>query len=537
MLETGHDFEEREVLSVLLLETNHIQHYVKDRLLLDTNPLRINVGDRVGLVGTNGSGKTTLLKILAKKLKPDKGVITLYAHTDLLPQLKRTDSTKSGGEITQEYIQEILNDSPALLLADEPTNNLDTNHVQWFENRLKNWQGAYVIVSHDRSFLDNLCSRIWEIENGKITEYTGNYSDYKQQKELEKEQRQVAYEKYEKKKRQLEEAIQLKEERAQRATKKPKNVSNSEYRQKGAKTHYANKQKNLQKTATAFKTRLEQMETVEKQKEHNPIEMNVLHDEKITGRIIIRIENVSGKIKDRILWEETHFYVHGGDKVAVIGANGSGKTTLLRKIINQSDGITVAPSVKIGYFAQNLNILDNKKSILENVKITSKQDEALIRTVLARLHFFDDDVHKLIHVLSGGERVKVALAKLFVSEANTLILDEPTNYLDIEALEALETLLKEYDGTVIFVSHDRTFVKNIANRIIEIKDHSLNIFDGDYKAYIEHQSQKESDANEDELLLIETKISEVLSRLSAESSETLEKEFQKLLKEKQRLEK
>lgn len=521
---------------MLLLETNHIQHYVKDRLLLDTNPLQIHEGDRIGLVGTNGSGKTTLLKILANILKADKGTITSYAHTDLLPQLKRTDSTKSGGEITQEYIQKILNDSPALLLADEPTNNLDTNHVQWVENRLKNWQGAYVIVSHDRSFLDNLCSNIWELEDGKVSEYTGNYSDYKKQKEFEKEQKQLAYEKYEKKKRQLDEAIQLKEERAQRATKKPKNVSNSEYRQKGAKTHYANKQKNLQKTATVFKTRLGQMETVEKQKEHTPIKMNVLHDEKITGRVIIRIENVSGKIKNRILWEETHFYVHGGDKIAVIGANGSGKTTLLKKIINQSDGVTLSPSVKIGYFAQNLNILDNKKSILENMKVTSKQDEALIRTVLARLHFFDDDVHKPIHVLSGGERVKVALAKLFVSEANTLILDEPTNYLDIEALEALETLLKEYDGTVIFVSHDRTFVKNIANRIIEIKDYSLNIFDGDYKSYIEHQSQKGSDANEDELLLIETKISEVLSRLSIESSETLEKEFQKLLKEKQRLE-
>jgi len=524
----------REVVSVLLLETNHIKYYVKDRLLLDSKPLRIHEGDRIGLVGTNGSGKTTLLKILANKLKPDTGTITSYAYTDLLPQLKRTDSTKSGGEITQEYIQEILNDSPALLLADEPTNNLDTNHVQWVENKLKNWQGAYVIVSHDRSFLDNLCSRIWEIEDGIITEYMGNYSDYKQQKELEKEQKQLAYEKYEKKKRQLEEAIQLKEERAQRATKKPKNVSNSEYRQ--TKTHYANKQKNLQKTATAFKTRLEQMDTVEKQKEHNPIEMNVLHDENITGRVIIRIENVSGKIKDRILWKTTHFYVHGGDKIAVIGANGSGKTTLLKKIINQSDGVTLSPSVKLGYFAQNLNILDNKKSILENVKNTSKQDEALIRTVLARLHFFDDDVYKSIHVLSGGERVKVALAKLFVSEANTLILDEPTNYLDIEALEALEILLKDYDGTVIFVSHDRTFVENIADRIIEIKDHSLNIFDGDYKAYIEHQSQKEHGAKEDELLLIETKISEVLSRLSIESSETLEKEFQKLLKEKQRLE-
>lgn len=522
---------------MLLLETNHIQHYIKDRLLLDTNSLQIHESDQIGLVGVNGSGKTTLLKILADKLKPDKGIITSHSTVELLPQLKQTETTKSGGEITQEYIQKILDSSPALFLADEPTTNLDTSHIKWIEKQLKYWQGAYIIVSHDRAFLDNLCSKIWEIEDGKVTEYTGNYSDYKQQKEIEKEQDQLAYEKYEKKKRQLEEAIQLKEDKAQRATKKPQNVSNSDYRQKGAKTHYANKQKKLQNTAAAFKTKLSQMEIVEKREEFEPIQMEVLNDEKSIGKVIIRVENVSGEIKNRILWNKAHFYIHGRDKIAIIGKNGSGKTTLLQKIIQQADGITLSPSVKIGYFAQNLNILDNGKNLLQNVKSTSKQNEALIRTVLARLHFFDDDVHKPIHVLSGGERVKVALAKLFVSEANTLILDEPTNYLDIEALEALEDLLKAYDGTVIFVSHDRNFVENIATRIIDIHERSLYIFDGNYKSYTEHRSQTESDTDEDELLLIETKISDVLSRLSVEPSETLEKEFQKLLIEKQNLEK
>ncbi|WP_342536421.1 Vga family ABC-F type ribosomal protection protein [Sporosarcina sp. FSL K6-3508] len=522
---------------MLLLEANHIKHYVQDRLLLNINDLSIHQNDRIGLVGPNGSGKTTLLNIISKKIIPDEGDIILHTQSELLPQLKCTDTTKSGGEVTQDYIQQILNNNPDLLLADEPTTNLDTDHIEWVEKKFENWQGAIVIVSHDRMFLDALCSTIWEINEGSITEYKGNYSDYSQQKDIENRQEQLAYEQYEKEKKDLKEAIKLKEEKAHRATKKPKHLSSSEARIKGAKPYYAKKQKKLQKTATALETRLNSLKKVEKVKDSPSIKMNLPNEDIFRNRIILRGEDLDGYIGDRILWDKMNFHIYGGDKLAVIGPNGSGKTTLVKKIINQETGITISPSVKIGYFSQNLNILNPDKSILENVQTSSKQNETLIRTVLARMQFFNEDVYKPVSVLSGGERVKVALTKLFVSDINTLILDEPTNFLDMVALEALEKLLKEYEGSVIFVSHDRQFIKSIATRILEIRDENIYLFEGTYKQYKYSQLQKDRDIDQDENLLLETKISEVLSRLSIEPSETLEKEFQELINEKRELNK
>lgn len=520
---------------MFLLEAHHVKYYVQDRLLLDVDQLQIHQNDRIGLVGRNGSGKTTLLQILAKNFSPDEGTVIQHTQCEILPQLKRTDTTKSGGEVTQEYIQKALVKDPEFLLADEPTTNLDTEHIEWLEKKLRDWQGAFIIVSHDRAFLDALCTTIWEINEGKIREYTGNYSDYLDQKEVENHQEQLAYEKYQKKKKQLEDALKLKEKKADRATKAPKKVSKSEAKITGAKPYFAKKQKKLQKTASAIETRLEKLEKVEKVKELPQIKMNLPNEETFKNRIILRVEAVTGMIGKRILWNKTSFHVRGGDKLAIIGANGTGKTTLVKKIINQEPSILLSPSVKMGYFSQNLTILDVEKSILENVQSSSKQNETLIRTVLARMHFFRDDVYKLVGVLSGGERVKVALTKLFLSDINTLILDEPTNFLDMEAVEALESLLKEYEGSVIFISHDRRFIDNIATRILAIRQQEIELFEGTYQQYKHDQPLRTRDSEKDKLLLLETKITEVLSRLSIEPSEELEKEFQKLLKEKREL--
>ncbi len=522
-------------VTMFLLEANHIKYYVQDRLLLDVDQLQIHKNARIGLVGRNGSGKTTLFQMLAGKISPEEGSVIQHTGCELLPQLKRTDTTKSGGEVTQEYIQKALLKDPELLLADEPTTNLDTEHIEWLEKKLNMWQGAFIIISHDRAFLDALCTTIWELDEGKIKEYTGNYSDYVKQKEVELNQEQLAYEKYEKKKRQLEEALKLKEKKAERATKAPKKVSKSEARITGAKPYFAKKQKKLQKTATAIETRLEKLEKVEKVKELSPIKMNLPNAETFKNRIILRVDGVTGKVGERVLWSKTSFHIRGGDKLAIIGSNGSGKMTFVKKIMNQEYGIKLSPAVKIGYFSQNLNILDTEKSIIENVQSSSKQDETLIRTVLARMHFFRDDVYKWVGVLSGGERVKVALTKLFLSDINTLVLDEPTNFLDMEAVEALESLLKEYEGSVIFVSHDRRFIENIATRILTIRNQKIELFEGNYQQYKLNQVGKTRDTKEDKLLLLETKISEVLSRLSIEPSEELEIEFQKLLKEKREL--
>ncbi|MFA1820991.1 Vga family ABC-F type ribosomal protection protein [Virgibacillus oceani] len=520
---------------MILLEANLIKVYIKDRLLFDVENLKIQKKDRFGLVGKNGSGKTTLLEVLAGSKQPDEGNVSIHGTVELLPQLKSTRTTKSGGEITQDYINRSIAKKTDILFADEPTTNLDTDHIEKLEKQFTKWQGAIVIISHDREFLDSQCNLIWELDDGKFTAYKGNYSDYVSQKELEMRQQENAYDQYVKKKKQLERALEEKEQKAQRATKKPKNISPSEANVKGAKPYFANKQKKLRKVAKAMETRLEQMEEVEKVKEIPPIKMNLPHEKTFKGKVVLRVENLAGKIKNHILWNKTTFHVRGGDKIAIIGKNGTGKTTLLKKIKDETDGIIRSPSMKIGYFSQKLDVLDVNRSILENVSETSKQDETFIRTVLARLHFYRDDVYKKVEVLSGGERVKVSFAKLFVSDINTLLLDEPTNFLDIEAVKALEDLLQDYEGTVMLVSHDRRFLQNTASRILTIENKEITLFEGSYQEFKENVPRK-TDPNEDELQVIETKITEVLSKLSIDPSEELDQEFQKLLARKKELE-
>lgn len=517
-----------------LLEGTAMKYYIQDRLLLDIPSLHVQDFARIGLVGRNGSGKTTLLKILVGEVVADEGVIIPHTSTKLVPQIKQMNDVKSGGEITQQYLQQAFNHHAGLLLLDEPTTHLDQKHIEWLEKTLKDYKGALILVSHDRVFLDQLCTEIWEIDAGRLSTYKGNYTDYKNQKELERKTQQFAYEKYEKEKKKLEVAMREKEEKAQRATKKPKNLTSSEARLKGSKPYFANKQKKLRKTVSAFETRLAQLEKVEKPETLRAVQMDIMNEESIRGQIIIRAEQLIGRVGDRVLWKPANFYVRGGDKLAIIGANGAGKTTLLKKIIEQE--VNVSPSVKIGYFAQNLTILDEEQTILENVQNSSKQSETFVRTVLARMHFSEDAVYKKVHVLSGGEKVKVALSKIFLSDVNVLVLDEPTNFLDIGSLEALEELLETYHGTVIFVTHDRMFTRKIATKILTIANQEITVFDGIYDAYEAHLNETPKTSNEDELLLLETKISDVLSRLSIEPSEELEEAFQRLLREKKALE-
>lgn len=335
----------------------------------------------------------------------------------------------------------------------------------------------------------------------------------------------------------MEEAIRKKEERAERATKKPKHLGASDTRQKGAKPYYANKQKKLRKTASAFETRLEKLDKVKKPKELPNIKMDMLQEEPLHHHIVLRAEQMKADVGNRQLWKPVDFYLYNGEKLAVIGENGVGKTTLLKKILHDDKEVKLSPAIKIGYFAQNLTILDGEKTILENVQSSSAQNETFIRTVLARMHFFNNDVHKKVKMLSGGEKVKVSLSKIILSEANMLILDEPTNYLDIASLEALETLLTDYVGTVIFVTHDRMFVRHVATKILEIKNEHIRIFDGTYEAYEKQQIASQEKGNEDELLLLETKIADVISRLSIDPSEALEQAFKNLLEEKRRMNK
>lgn len=504
------------------------------RTLLEIDELEIYEGDKIGLIGKNGTGKTTLLQVLADFASAEKGTIERYGKIDFIPQLKEANHHKSGGELTQQYIQKAFSSQSGLLLADEPTTHLDTKHIEWLEQSLSHWHGAYVIISHDRAFLDQVCTQIWEINEQKLRMFNGNYIQYKEQKEKEERSMQQRFEKYAKKKLQLEQALDKKRVKANRATKKPKKTSHSEAKITGAKPYFAKKQKKLHQNAKSIETRLKKLEKVEKPFEEKPLKMELPYHHKLHNKTVIQADQLSGNIGNRLLWEKATFFIKAGEKVAVVGPNGSGKTTLINKILNNSKGITVSSACRIGHFKQDLSLLDEKKSILENVQEGSLQTETMIRIVLARLGFKRADVHKKVGVLSGGERVKVSLAKIFVSNSNTLLLDEPTNFLDIEAMEALEKLLMEYEGTLLFVSHDRMFVEKIATKTIAIENGQLSILEGTRKDN-KHAGEKKQDHNEEELLRLETKISAVLGKLSTEPTPELEEEYQQLVKQKQQL--
>lgn len=511
---------------------------IEGKELFNIETLTINEGDRIGLVGANGSGKSTLLNIIAGKEKPDIGFVERNTSVHMIPQLKTVQTNKSGGEQTIEYlIRSFKMKNFELLLADEPTTHLDVSHLEWVEQEFKRFEGSFIVVSHDREFLDRVCTSIWDLDNGELKVYKGNYSDFENEKNQLFQKQKKEYKKYKQKEKQLQNAVRKKEEQANRATKKPKDLSSSEAKIIGAKPHYEKISKKLYQDSKQMETRLEQLEEVEKPQEQEKVAMKLPNMRSFHNKVILRAEHVEGKIGGRLLWGATDFYVNGGDKIAVIGDNGSGKTTLIKYLLEKSENITHTPSMKIGYFAQNLSLLDKEKSILENVQKEAIQSETLVRIVLANLLFKGNDVYKPVKVLSGGERVKVSLAKLIVGDYNTLVLDEPTNYLDLQAVEALEDLLIGYEGSIIFVSHDRRFVKKMAEKLFIIDSKELSVFEGSYEEYKNSSTEKSLNDTEKDLMRVENKLTSVLGKLSIEPSEELDQNFQKLVEKKKELKK
>lgn len=512
-----------------LLEANNINIEIQGETLLKIPYLEVQEGDKIGLVGINGAGKTTLMNVLMSQSHN----VQHYSTIGLIPQLKDNETTKSGGEITLEYIQDTLSRNPHMLLLDEPTTNLDFTHIEMLNRILKSYKGSYILVSHNKEFLDENINIIWEIEETSLNIYKGNYSNYQSMKKQEKETHKKEYDKYIAKKQQLERAREQKKKQAQESI---MIVDEKGHKKETKHFHFQKIGKKLNQVAKGFEKRIEQLQEVEQPEKETVIKMNIPNEETFLGRDVIRFNEVTGSVANRLLWESRPFQIKGGKHVAIIGDNGVGKTTMLKMIQNDARGIEVSPSVIFGYFSQNLDILDEYKTILENIKETSNHDETLIRTVLGRLLIKKDDVNKKVEVLSGGERVIVALIKVFLSNINTLILDEPTNYLDIYRIDALTELLKDYKGTVIFVSHDVNFIKEIANMIVEIKNQQVTIFKGPLDEYRTSRRQQNRNIKEESLMVINNKIAEVLGKLSIEPSDALEQEFNELLKQKRAFE-
>ena len=531
----------------MILSCQNLSKTFVDRPILKQASFQLEEHEKAAIVGVNGAGKTTLLKMIIGQLPADEGLITFAkdktfgylaqqsdlssSHTiyeellsvkqdlvsmeqqlrDLEESMKHCEgtqleeimdrytrmthdfevrggllykseltgvlkglsfldedfdkqiSTLSGGQKTRVSLAKLLLQSPDLIILDEPTNHLDIASISWLETYLRSYKGAVLIVSHDRYFLDRVVTKVIAIENGLVRSYAGNYSDYAAKAAM---LRKAAVNAYLKQQEEIHHQQQVID-----------------------KLKSFNREKSI-KRAESREKMLDKMELLEKPVEIRDDMHLKLTPQIISGNDVLSIEDLSKRFGSLTLFEHVDIEIKRGEHVAIIGDNGTGKTTLL-KIINElesmdSGQIRLGSKVEIGYYDQEHHVLHSEKTLFDEISddyptLTNTQ----IRNTLAAFLFTGDDVFKKISELSGGERGRVSLAKLMLSNANFLILDEPTNHLDITSKEILEQALNDYEGTVLYVSHDRYFVNQTATRILDLYNKQFYSFAGNYDYYLE----------------------------------------------------
>ena len=382
-------------------------------------------------------------------------------------EFSKSIATLSGGQKTRVALGKLLLSKPDIILLDEPTNHLDMNSISWLETYLLNYNGAVLIVAHDRYFLNKVVTKVVELDNGKATVFLGNYSDYAQKKAMLRDAQIKAWMNQQQEIKHQEQVI--------------------------AKLKSFNREKSI-KRAESREKMLDKIERLEKPTELNSEIHLQLHPRIESGEDVLTVEHLAKSFDNLSLFSDLNFAIKRGEKVAIIGNNGTGKTTIL-KIINSvieadAGSFTLGSKVHIGYYDQEHHVLHMEKTLFEEIaddypSLTNTE----IRNTLAAFLFTGDDVFKQIKDLSGGERGRVSLAKLMLSEANFLILDEPTNHLDITSKEILEHALNQYSGTVLYVSHDRYFINQTASRILELTGTTLVNYIGNYDYYLEKREE------------------------------------------------
>ena len=542
----------------MILSCQNLSKTFVDRPILKQAAFQLEEHEKAAIVGVNGAGKTTLLKMIIGQLPADEGLITFAkdktfgylaqqsdlssSHTiyeellsvkqdlvsmeqqlrDLENSMKHCEgtqleeimdrytrmthdfevrggllykseltgvlkglsfldedfdkqiSTLSGGQKTRVSLAKLLLQSPDLIILDEPTNHLDIASISWLETYLRSYKGAVLIVSHDRYFLDRVVTKVIAIENGLVRSYAGNYSDYAAKAAM---LRKAAVNAYLKQQEEIHHQQQVID-----------------------KLKSFNREKSI-KRAESREKMLDKMELLEKPVEIRDDMHLKLTPQIISGNDVLSIEDLSKHFGSLTLFEHVDIEIKRGEHVAIIGDNGTGKTTLL-KIINElesmdSGQIRLGSKVEIGYYDQEHHVLHSEKTLFDEISddypaLTNTQ----IRNTLAAFLFTGDDVFKKISELSGGERGRVSLAKLMLSNANFLILDEPTNHLDITSKEILEQALNDYEGTVLYVSHDRYFVNQTATRILDLYNKQFYSFAGNYDYYLEKKDVVEQPSGE-----------------------------------------
>lgn len=545
----------------LVLQADHISKSYGEQQLFKSLSLKIYSGERIGITGPNGAGKSTLLKVLAGIESPDEGSVMVYTSFSFLKQqddgvpesmnpgvpagrnlrlmsLLNWDRNGhhayfSGGEKAKARFLQAFDPYCGILFADEPTSNLDMASAEIIQKELKSYKGTLFLVSHDRELLDGLCNTILEIMNGEVRIFAGNYTQYIRQREADLQRQAFEYASYIKERERLMERILERKANLRTVRKAPSRMGNSEARLH--KRSFTDTQKKLNQHIEQLETRLEKLENKDRPLELPQVAIRIEPPDNPVSTKAVRARNLNIGFNDRRLITNACFEIPTGKRTALLGKNGSGKTTLANLIAERDSRLSIAPGVEFGYFKQDFSILDESRTILENVMEESVKPEHEVRGVLARLLIPASHVGKPISVISGGEKVKVSIAKLLVSQANFIILDEPTNYLDIFSLEALEKVLKDYAGTLLLVSHDRKFVENIAQRLLIIEGNHLKTFEGSLKDYEESLKKKEDQAASSlEETIRQMKMAELSARILSCKDEhmkqELEAQYQALIK-------
>lgn len=372
----------------------------------------------------------------------------------------------SGGEKTIVNLGALLLKEPSILLLDEPTNHLDMEKLEWLERFLKEYKGTILMVSHDRYFLDKIATKTILLENGKEKIYFGNYSYFLKEDEKRTLAEFENYKNQQKMIKKMKESI--------KTLRKFGELAKNEMFFKRAKSI----EKKLAKIEQLPQADLEQKTLLN-------FKLNI---DSRSGKDVVIINNLNKNFESKNIFENANLQIHYGEKIALIGKNGTGKSTLLKIIMNEdceyTGEIKIGQSVNIGYIPQEINFEDDNQTILNFFEQFDNRNETEIRTSLAKYMFRGNDVFKKVSSLSGGEKVRLILAKLLKQNINFLILDEPTNHIDIETRELLEEAIKEYSGTVLFVSHDRYFINNLAERIVEVKEKRFFSYVGNYDEYL-----------------------------------------------------
>jgi len=431
----------------------------------------------------------------------------------------------SGGQKTRAMLARLLLEAPDILVLDEPTNHLDIQAVEWLENFLQTFSGSVIVVSHDRYFIDHFANAVWEMDFGRIETYRGNYTHYLQQREERRERLQKEYE--------AQQAFVSKE------------------------MDYIRKHMGSRWTAQA-KGRLKKLNTLKKRGKlhaHGALERQnmrlKMQTENRSGDIVLRTKGLAvGYPDDPVpLFSVPEMTLWRGETAAIIGPNGAGKSTFLKTIIGQlnpKDGTaTIGASVKVGYFAQAHELLNPNNTLIDEITSVKPMPQSEARHYLGAFMFSNDDVFRQVSTLSGGERGRVALAKLSLQGANLLLLDEPTNHLDIDSQEILQSVLEDYDGTILLVSHDRYLISQLATQIWAVgnRNGELEVFDGTYEEYVTARNQRLLQENTPkESPKAQQKATPAVQRKSGLNSyqlkkriEALEKQIEKLEGEKERV--